>query len=415
ISLSKIWVTIPNFSGSLDGKGYSVNGLVINSTSAYDGFINTNTGTIKNIQFLNVACSANNSFGVISGKNSGGTIQNVIVSGSVTSTSSSDVLGGIPGELDNGGKLTQCNVKLAITAPCGMVGGIAGRLTTTAGKTAEISFCTSAGSINITAAKNRIGGILGRAEGGLLAGGIIKNCVSSMDISSTGATAGSANGMGGIFGADQNAGIVPIDQCMFTGSVVTGFSLGGIAGVGSSITNCIVAGQPGTPLLLSSIGASPATGLAGGIAGTNKTKLINCVVKNVAIKASVSPSTLPMGGVVSTYQNNGYSTGCLVANTSLEGSNTVPNSNNVYRIAGTAGSAPGNSKNYVGSGVTAQYRTANVPFVEDPNGLDGSFNSTITQSFLQGIGFDFSIWKIDADGYPTLKNAGYNGGLPIPQ
>jgi len=417
ITLTNNWTPIPAFSGSLDGQGYKVTGMTINTTTANDGFINTNTGTIKNIQFLNVNCTTSAAFGVIAGKNNGGTLQNLTVSGTVTSTNTGDVLGGITGELATAGKVTQCYTKLTITSTSGMVGGIVGRLTTSAAGQAEISYCTSAGSINITAAKNRVGGILGRAEGTIVGGGIVKNCQSLMAISSSGASAGSANGMGGIFGADQNAGIVPLDQCMFNGSIVTGFSLGGIAGVGSTITNCIVAGTTATPVLLSSNGSSPATGTVGGIAGTNKVSLVNCVVKNTSVRATVSLATLPLGGIVSTYQNGGYTKNSVVINSSIEGATTTPTSANAYRIAGTAGNAPGvNSSNYAGPNVTAQYRTLTAPFVEDANGLDGLLNPTLNQSFLQGLGFDFTnIWKLDTDGYPTLKNAGYNGNLPIPQ
>lgn len=415
IPLVNAWTPIPSFSGSIDGQAFKVTGMTINSTTANDGFINTNTGTIKNIQFLNVNCNTSAAFGVIAGKNNGGILQNLTVSGTVNSTNTGDVLGGVAGELATGGKVTQCYTKLTITSASGMVGGIVGRLTTAASLVSEISYCTSAGSINITTAKNRIGGILGRAEGTVVGGGIVKNCSSLMAISSTGANAGSANGMGGIFGADQNAGIVPLDQCQFSGSIVTGFSIGGIAGVGSTITNCLVAGTTTTPVLLNSNGATPATGSVGGIAGTNKVSLANCVVKNVSLRATVSLATIPLGGIVSTFQNNGYATKSIVVNTSIEGANTAPTSVNVYRIAGTAGNAPGNSSNYVGPNVTAQYRTPTAAFVDDAAGLDGMLSTGLNQTFLQGIGFDFTnIWKIDTDGYPALRNAGYNGSLPIP-
>jgi len=415
ITLTNPWTPIPTFSGSIDGQAYKVTGLTINSTTANDGFFNTFSGTLKNLQMLGVNCTTNSAFGVIAGKNAGGTIQNLTVSGTVTSTNANDVLGGIAGELSAGGKVTQCYAKLNITSSSGMVGGIVGRITVASGPVAEVSYCTTAGSIVINTAKNRIGGIVGRAEGTVVSGGIIKNCLSSMAISSTGTNAGNANGMGGIFGADQNASIVPIDQCMFTGSVVCGFSIGGIAGVGSSVTNCVVSGQTATPVLLSSTGNTPATGSVGGITGTNKTMLSTCVVKNVALRSVTSPNTLPLGGIVSTFQNNGYAKNSIVINTSIEGATAAPNAAYVYRIAGTAGNAPGNSANYVGPNVTAQFRTPTAPFVDDAAGLDGATASSLSQTFLQGIGYDFTnIWKMDTDGYPTLRNAGYNGSLPIP-
>ncbi len=416
ITLTKAWTPIPAFSGTLDGQGFKISGLNITSTTTADGFINTNTGTIKNIQFLEVNCKTSAGFGVVTGKNTGGTIQNIVVSGTLTSTNTGDVLGGITGELSAGGKVTQCYTSLTISASCGMVGGIAGRLTTSSGQVTEISFCTSTGSIEISASKNRIAGILARAEG-TVSGGIIKNCASSVNISCTAAVSTTVNGVGGIFGADQNANIVPIDQCMFTGSISAGFSIGGIAGVGSGITNCFVKGKgpsQATPML-SALSLAPATGNIGGIAGTAKTKLENCVVKDATFKSILTPSTLPNGGIASTYQNNGYSKGSLIVNTSIEGSNTSPNWDNNFRISGTAANGTGvNGNNMAGPGVTAVNRTSSI--VDDANGLDGQTKTQaqLTQSFLQGIGFDFSIWKIDTDGYPALRNAGYNGSLPMP-
>ena len=415
INLTKTWVTIPAFSGSLDGKGHVVNGLVINATTANSGLTGTNTGTIKNMQVLGVtATTSSNSFGIIAGFTSSGTIQNLVVSGTITSTATGDTLGGLVGVLANGGKITQCYAKLTITAACGMVGGLVGCLTTSA-TPCEISYSGTTGSIEITAAKNRVGGILGRGAGTVVSGGIVKNCSCSMNLKSSGAAGPNANGFGGIFGADQNAGIVPIDQCMFTGSIVTGFSIGGIAGVGSNITNCLVVGQGaalGVPMLYAN-GSSPATGSVGGIAGTGKNVMQYCVVKNATLNALVTSSALAIGGTASTYQNNGYTSGCVVINTSVTGSATAPNSEYAYRITGSAANGTGvNSNNYVGTNVTTPGRTG--AYVDNTGGLDGQLQASLPFSFFTTLGFSSTIWKTDTDGYPTLINAGYNGGYPLP-
>jgi len=416
VALTKTWTPISSFSGVLDGQSFKITGLTINSTTANEGFISNNTGTVKNLQFLGVDCKTNAAFGVITGKNTGGTLQNLVITGSVISTNTVDILGGIVGELAAGGKITQCYTNLSISASCGMIGGIAGRLTTSAGQVTEISQCTATGSIEITGSKNRIGGILGRAEG-TVSGGVIKNCLSTVNINALSALSATVNGVGGIFGADQNASIVPIDQCMFSGSISAGFSIGGIAGVGSSITNCIVKGKgPLTaPPMLNATSSSPATGNIGGIAGTNKTKLENCVVREAAFKSTVTTTAMPNGGIASTYQNNGYAKGNVIMNTSIEGSNTAPNWDNNFRISGTVANGTGvNSNNFAGAGVTIVNRTSTI--TDDANGLDGQSKTQaqLTQTFLQGIGFDFSIWKIDTDGYLSLRNVGYNGTLPTP-
>lgn len=413
-SLSKTWVPIGSFSGSLDGNGHKVSNLVINSTAASEGFFSTLTGTVKNLQLLNVNCTATSAFGTLAGKLVGGTIQNIKLNGDVTSTNTGDVLGGVVGDMSAGAKVTQVYANLNIKAACGMVGGLVGRLTTAASGIAEISFSTATGNIEISTSKNRIAGILGRAEGTNVGGGIVKNCKSSVNITATTAVLATVNGVGGIFGADQTAGIVPIDQCIFDGTIAGGFSVGGIAGVGSTITNCVVegAGASQTTATIRATSSNPQTGNIGGIAGTNKIKLENCVVKNATFRASLSTSAMPVAGIASTYQNNGYTANSFVANTSLEGSNTLPNANNVFRISGTAGNGTGvNKKNYVGPGILIPVR--DVAFVEDATGLDGATASSTNQTFFEStLGFDFSsIWKMGTDGLPTLKNAGYNGTL----
>ncbi len=413
ITLTKPWIPIPTFSGVLDGQKFKILGLKITSATANDGFINTNSGIIKDIQFLNVDCKTSAPFGVVAGKNNGGTIQNVVVTGLLTSTNTADVLGGIAGELAAGGKITKCFTNLDISASCGMVGAIVGRLTTAAGSTAEISNSSSKGNIEITVSKTRIAGILGRAEGTVVGGGIIKNCFSSVNIIAP----NTANGIGGIFGADQTANIVPIDQCMFSGTISGGFSIGGIAGVGSSITNCIVKGKGPLAVqpMLSATSTGPSTGNIGGIAGTNKTKLENCVVRDATFKSVITPVAFPNAGIASTYQNNGYSKGNFIANTSIEGSGTAPNWDNNFRISGTAANGTGvNSNNFVGTGVTIVGRTSAI--TDNANSLDGQSKTQaeLTQGFFQSIGFDFAIWKIDTDGYLSLRNVGYDGTLPTP-
>ncbi|MBN8838044.1 MAG: hypothetical protein J0I09_12345 [Sphingobacteriia bacterium] len=402
------WTTIPAFSGSFDGSGYKISNLIINSTGPDGGFISKHSGTIKNVQLLNVnATTTSTGFGIIAGIQTGGLIQNAIVTGTITSTSASaaDTLGGVVGTLTSGGTITQCGTNISITTPLGMVGGIVGCLTASS-PLSTISYCTTKGSITITAAKNRIGGILGRAGGGTAGtvGGKVTNCASSATIKSTDALASSANGIGGIFGADQNAGTVPIDQCMFTGTVITGFSMGGIAGVGSNITNCLVNGATLTS------NNTPSTGSIGGIAGTDKNLLTTCIVKNSTIQG-IGSASLQLGGIVSSFQNNGYVANSVVINSVINASTPAY----AFRIFGNSANSTVASiaNNYVGPNVSTSAGT----YTDSPTGADGGNTpSPFNQSFFQNtLGFNFSsIWKMDTDGYPTLSSAGYNGNYIIP-
>lgn len=417
LNLTNAWTPIPSFSGVIDGKGYKVNGLTINSTSASGGLVSSNTGTIKNLQLLNVNCSATNSFGVVAGSNAGGTIQNVIVSGSITATQTGDLpVGGIAGDLTGSGKVTQCYAKLNMTVASNMAGGLVGRIN---GGTPEISYSTSTGSLTINAASatpTKIGGILGRIVNTAGTAGVVKNCASSMSIKATGTNATSVNSVGGIFGADQGTAIT-IDQCLFNGNIEVGHTAGGIAGVGSNITNCITVGAgPGLSTAMLKSTGTPNPGSLGGIAGTCKVKLENCIVKNATLKINVLPSSgassVAGGGIASTYQSNGYTKNSVVINTSIEGPSGSLGEY-VYRISGTAANGTGaNSSNYAGPNVTTPSRTG--AYVNSTTGLDGALQTSMPFSFFTGISFNSSIWTTDTDSYPTLTNVGYNGGYTLP-
>ncbi|MCD8081617.1 MAG: glycoside hydrolase family protein [Bacteroides sp.] len=135
------------------------------------------------------------SFGTVTGYNTG-TIGNVVVRGTLLSDNTGDILGGIAGENREQGVIRNCYVNATMEAYCGMTGGIVGRNSGT-GSDASVTRCTSEGTLTVLAGKNRIAGIVGRGEGPDL----IKGCHSSMTIV---ATASGANGVGGIFGANNN-------------------------------------------------------------------------------------------------------------------------------------------------------------------------------------------------------------------
>lgn len=87
------------------------------------------------------------------------------------------------------------------------------------------------------------------------------------------ATTSGANGVGGIFGANNNNDM-KIEECMFTGIVRSGNDVGGIAGVGVNVLNCLVENASVSNTV------SGSNGNAAGICGTNKSMLptVLCVI-----------------------------------------------------------------------------------------------------------------------------------------
>lgn len=393
IQLTGDWMPVTEFTGDLNGKGFTVSDLNISTTVANSGLVKTNKGVIYNIKFKNVKVTTSSSFGTIAGTNQG-TIRDVEVSGSITSTNTGELLGGIAGENLVQGIVENCYVKVDMTASCGMVGGIVGR-NKGVGSGATVRNCTSEGSITVTGSKTRIAGIVGRGEGPDL----IKGCLSSMTITAT--TLG-ANGVGGIFGANNNNDM-KIEECMFTGTVRSGNDVGGIAGVGVNVLNCLVEGATVSNTVAGT------NGNAAGICGTNKKYATNCIVRNAQISGVVGTSKA-ISGINGNYQNNGTANGCVVESTTVKGAK-------VQRISAINPAAVGSNP----GAPLANNWTCNVTLldgndtdisssaVDDAAGLDGGKIeiAALTENwYFTTAGFDTNVW-IWKDGKLTLKNVGY--------
>lgn len=392
IQLSKEWVMVGEFTGDLDGKGFTVTGLKINSTTANSGWVKTNKGVIHDLKLVNVDITTTQSFGTIAGVNQG-TIRNIEVSGKIVSTNTGDLLGGIAGDNIIQGVIENCYVNLDMTASCGMAGGIAGRNKGT-GNGTIVRNCTSEGTLTVAGSKTRIAGIVGRGEGPDL----IKGCLSSMTITVT--TSG-ANGVGGIFGANNNNSM-KIEECMFTGTVKSGNDVGGIAGVGVNVLNCLVENASVSNTV------SGANGNAAGVCGTNKMYATNCIVRNAEISGIVGTGKA-ISGINGNYQNNGTANGCVVQSTTIKGAK-------VQRISAidpaTVSSNPGapltNNWTYSVTLLDGNNEDITSSATDNATGLDGGKvdQSQINQSWYEALGFDMTVWEWK-DGKLSLKNVGY--------
>ncbi|MDR0691951.1 MAG: hypothetical protein LBF69_02800 [Prevotellaceae bacterium] len=391
------WETVASFAGHLDGQGHSATGLTA-------PFVNINTGNIWNIKFINVdIISTTGNLGAVARTNTG-YISSVAVVGKLDS--SADCLGGIAGENNNGGTIINCYVNAAITSTMSAVGGIVGRINNGSGfanTTNVIKNCTSEGSISIATGKSQVGGILGRktnANNNTGKPDSIVNCVSKMDITAL----GTSNMAGGIFGAHQanntNPPILTIQQCLFTGTVVAGNTVGGIGGVSPEISDCIVTGTGAnatTAMLRITSEGSGASGSTGGISSAAKGNVTRCIVANMKI-AGATINSKNSAGIVSA-QNNGTPviSACIIMNSKLD-------SPTARAIAGTTTSLSLNN-NYRSNVLNSE----NADFSDnDATTLDGAIASTIDQAWYESIGFDFAtVWAWDtATNRPKLQNTG---------
>lgn len=178
------------FKGVFDGGGYHISGLKVNATGNNAGL-----------------------FGYVSG----GTVCNLRVSGTVTTSGS--YVGGITGYLAGGGTVENCLFSGTVSGQ-GYASGIAGL----AGSNCRIARCHTRGSVTATA--SQAGGIAGQVS----LSSNIEDCYSQAAVESTDKYAG------GIAG--YNSGT--ITRCYATGAISGTQYVGGISGSNAkTIENCI--------------------------------------------------------------------------------------------------------------------------------------------------------------------------------
>ncbi|MFI3163085.1 MAG: right-handed parallel beta-helix repeat-containing protein [Bacillota bacterium] len=245
---------IYSFQGTFDGGGNTISGLYINTSSYYQGLFGYSTGTVENLNVSGSVTSTNTSAGYIGGVvgyNYKGTVSNCTFDGTV----SGKYVGGIVG-MNSGGTIKNCTSSATVTTSAYYAGGIVGNSTNSGSK---ISNCTFTGEVY---GGGTIGGIAG--QNGSYS--IITNCVNEGTISGTSSVGGIASSVGGIVGISQGSGAT-VKNCYNTGNVTgTDSGIGGVVGniVSGAVYNCYNTGN--------------VTGDSnvGGVVGSNNGTVSNC-------------------------------------------------------------------------------------------------------------------------------------------
>ena len=202
------------FAGTLDGAGYGINGLYIDSTADIQGLFGYLTGTVKDLNvsgsITSSAASAEKPVGGIAAFNYGGTIEDVINNVTVNAPNMYYV-GGIAG-YNLEGTITRC-ANLADITGVQEVGGIAGR------NGGTITYSYNAGKVDgiNASSKNGVGGIAGKNGNHYTAVeyGIIDSCYNSGTVGRSG-----QKWVGGIAGF-QN-GRSSTTNCYNSGTIIVG-------------------------------------------------------------------------------------------------------------------------------------------------------------------------------------------------
>lgn len=197
----------------LDGDGHTVSGLWFNRANQNCGLIsNIENATVKNLK-VKVAtgkkCVGGSAAGILVGKSSNCSLENISVEGEIEGT---DYVGGVIGNAENT-TIANATATEVTVAGANYVGGIAGRVS------AAIDHCVVAGA-SVSASAEKVGGVAG-----ILAG-------DASYCSFEGAVSG-ADCIGGVAGESSSDIILSTSDGSVTTTDKVNCRAGGIAGVTS--------------------------------------------------------------------------------------------------------------------------------------------------------------------------------------
>lgn len=280
------------YKGTFDGGGHTISGLKIDSTDQYQALF----GYVK-----------------------GGTIKNLTVEGSVTS--SKQYTAGIVA-YGNPVTVTNCTNKVSVTAT---EKGYAAGVVASASADSEVMDCTNSGTI--IGCGDYVGGIVGAGSGIKT----ISNCFNSGSVTNSGKPGGYAYCTGGIAGGvgsrstvircyntgdvtstiKRTGGVVggaagTISACYNTGTVTGIYSVGGVAGSASEkdakITDCYNTGDVICKTPSATFNDSNAKGVGGIIGDPSSARITGIVLTNCynagTVTNNYTTADVVVGGVI---------------------------------------------------------------------------------------------------------------------
>ena len=384
------WETLPSFSGTLDGGAHKLSGLKV-------PFIANLSGTVKDIAFADVDIAAGGSNTGVVACLLGGSVSGVSVKGKITagSASSGDTgLAAVAGQAEGTAVIRNCYsaAEISVSGTNFATGGIVGVIKSSGGIT--IQNCTVEGSISISSNATKVGGVLGRKTNASQGSkDIIADCLVAASITVSGS---SSNMIGGVFGALQGStvngdyvGGITVVRTAFTGALSAGTAVGGICGVGCSVTDCFVSGS------VQATNNSGSTGGSAGIVSAAKGNVTRCVVAGSRISGT-NLSAFSTAGVISKQNGNApVAQNCAVIGALLQADGKA--------ILGATANLNGENNKWW-----------NVKYLDETPYLTGSsvqdgdaFAAAPGQADFEALGYDFTnVWKWNSSGYPELRNAG---------
>ena len=209
--------TSKNFSGTLDGNGYTIKGLD-------KALFSTMSGTVSNLNINGDVTSQ----GILANVINNGTVENVTISGSVNSTQGG--VGGLAGNVTGASNITKCSSSADVTSTQDSVGSLIGYLE----GTSKVDNCNATGSAT---GLQQVGGAIGNISS---TNASVTNSSASGSAYATINTTTNATGIAGGFVGESWGTIKNCESrgdAYAEGDVVGGF-IGHAAGSRSLTENC---------------------------------------------------------------------------------------------------------------------------------------------------------------------------------
>ncbi len=325
---------IGSFTGSFDGQGHTIGGLVISRPVESDvGLFEIFSGTIENVTLDNATVTGSTNVGGLVGTNDQGSVRNVFVGGSVTG---SERVGGLGGQ-NFRGTVTESSASSDVDGSS-EVGGLVGD------NAATVSNASARGDVT----------------GSSLVGGLVGNNTATVtDSTASGAVGGSSFNIGGLVGANVEGTVTDSEA---SGAVSGSRFVGGL--VGNNFEGTVTESSGGGDVTGSS--------LVGGLVGVN----VNAVVSNSTADATVSGESEQIGGLVGRSES-----GSIVRNSTASGGV----SGGSFLVAGLVGSNVNSDIIDSASSASVEATSSDTAeFNESIAGLAGFNSGTVTDSSATG-------------------------------
>ena len=276
------------FTGTFDGKRYTVSGLYFNDTSkervGLFGYVDSD-GKISNVGVLDSYFQFRMRGGGICGHNKG-EINNCTNGGTVIGNNTGSGAGGVCGM--NYGTVKDCKNTGSVSGTVTGIGGVCGAF-----YSGSIENCLNEGTVSGTGetTNSAYGGVCGQAKGGVI------------KLSSNTASIRGYNAVGGVCGSNTGA---TLEDCYNTGAVIgTALSsFGGVCGSNSteSIKNCY------------NTGAVSGNNNVGGVCGKNSGTITNCYYLSGTATGGINGADVKGSAEVKTQKQFGSGEVCYLLN-----------------------------------------------------------------------------------------------------